>query len=492
VLRRLRWLTVLLPAILVVAIELVSDSVLDVAFPVPLDTLLIGLVVVVCSGVFSYVAFGRIDALAAQLEARNAALEARNARAAALHRVSVAITALADLDEILHVVVDTARDLLAADVALLDLSRPDGTVELRAGSGPADALGVTAGDGGDPFDQVRPELAVSRLASPLQRGGETVGTLAVACAADRSFSIDDVETLSSLAIQAAIAIENDRLQRRLRELAVVAERERIAREMHDGLAQVLGYVNTKSQAAGELLAAGRTADAQVQLDELAAAARSVYVDIREAILALRAPIPPGAELADALEDLGRRFAEAAKVAVAVDADAAARAMPVSAETEAQVYRIVQEALTNVRKHAAAQRVRITLTAEDGSLVVVVRDDGRGFSSTSARPGRPDGDWPRYGLAAMSERAASIGGAVAVTRSADGGTEVRIVAPASATDRPVVAPTTPTAGESMAIGRPAAADASVATREGVAIRPGIAATREGTPVGPGAAAGEQGW
>jgi signal transduction histidine kinase len=461
VLRGLRWLTVLLPAILVVAIELVSDSVLDVAFPVPLDTLLIGLVVVACSGVFSYVAFGRIDALAGELEARNAALEARNARAAALHRVSVAITALADLDEILQAAVDTARELLAADVALLVLAMPDGTLELRAESGPADAFVSGAGERVDPFDLVEPAFASSRLGSPLQRGEETVGTLAVASASRRSFSIDDVETLSSLAIQAAIAIENDRLQRRLRELAVVAERERIAREMHDGLAQVLGYVNTKSQAAGELLAAGRPDDAQVQLDELAAAARSVYVDVREAILALRAPIPPGAELADALEDLGRRFGEAAKVAVSVEVDAAARATPVSAETEAQVYRIVQEALTNVRKHAAARRVRITMTGTAGSILVVVRDDGRGIAAAQADPRRSDGDWPRYGLAAMAERAASIGGAVTVARSVEGGTEVRVVAPASA-----------------------------GARDRVPASPSTLAARDGVPVAPGAGPDER--
>ena len=99
--------------------------------------------------------------------------------------------------------------------------------------------------------------------------------------------------LSSLANQAAIAIENARLQARLRELAVVAERERIAREMHDGLAQVLGYVNTKSQAIEELLVAGRTDEARDQLAELAAAARSIYVDVREAILGLRSPVIPG-------------------------------------------------------------------------------------------------------------------------------------------------------------------------------------------------------
>jgi len=430
VLGRLRWLTILLPAILVVAIELVSDSVLDPAFPVPIDTLLIAGVVLASSAVFSYIAFGRLDALAAELGAQNSALESRNARAAALHRVSVAITSLADLDEILGATVTHARNLLGADIAALALTDRDGSLVLRATSGPADAFLMAVRDAVDVFDLVVPGLAASRLASPLQRGGETIGTLAVASAEGRSFSIDDVETLSSLAIQAAIAIENDRLQRGLRELAVIAERERIAREMHDGLAQVLGYVNTKSQAATELLAAGRPADAQAQLDELAAAARSVYVDVREAIVALRTPIPPGMGLADALDDLGRRFAEAAKVAVAVEADPAARAVPIPPETQAQVYRIVQEALTNVRKHAAARRAWILMSAPAGRVVIVVGDDGRGLDAAAQGASPGEDDWPRYGRAAMAERAASVGGSVTWSPASGGGTEVRIEASVS--------------------------------------------------------------
>src|SRR6185369_15487760 len=84
-----------------------------------------------------------------------------------------------------------------------------------------------------------PDLATSRLASALNRGAETIGLLAIGSRAARSFDADAVETLASLANQASIAIENARLQARLRELAVETERGRIAREMHDGLAQVL-------------------------------------------------------------------------------------------------------------------------------------------------------------------------------------------------------------------------------------------------------------
>ena len=106
----------------------------------------------------------------------------------------------------------------------------------------------------------------------------------------RAYGVAAVETLASLASQAAIAIENDRLQRQLRELAVRGERERIAREMHDGLAQVLAYVNTKSQAVEELLAAGRVDGGARPAGGARRPRRAPsYVDVREAILGLYQP-----------------------------------------------------------------------------------------------------------------------------------------------------------------------------------------------------------
>jgi signal transduction histidine kinase len=341
----------------------------------------------------------------------------------------MAITGLAGVDDVLTTVVTQARALLDSDVGALFVSGSDGAVETRAWDGPAGGVAPIPRDPADPVTAIRPDLAVAHLAAPLQRGGETIGLLVAAASAPRPFDVDDVETLSSLAAQAALAIENDRLQATLRELAVIAERERIAREMHDGLAQVLGYVNTKSQAVAELLAAGRVADAQAQLDELAAAARSVYVDVREAIVGLRSPIGAELRLTDAIEDHAERFAEMAKVAVVVEASPEARAVELPPAVAAELFRIVQEALTNVRKHAAANRVRISLTASQEDLTIVVADDGRGIvPDPPGSVGEDDGAWPRYGLETMRERAASVGASVAWAGRPGRGTEVRIDAP----------------------------------------------------------------
>ena len=431
--RRLRWLSVLVPVAAVAVIELVSDGLLDEAFPFPLDTIAVVVLVAVLAWVFTGIAFRRIDRLSAVLRARNADLERREASARSLHRVSVAAAALHDLDAILGVIVDQACSLLTADVAVLLLYGPDGIGRLAATSGPEagfDRAGRYPGDEATRF--VRPDLAVARLEAPLQRAGATIGLLMVGSRLEHGLAADEVETLSSLANMAAIATENARLQTRLRELAVVAERERIAREMHDGLAQVLGYVNTKSQAIEELLAAGRMAEARSALSDLAAAARSIYVDVREAIIGLRSPVVPGVGLVAAVEDYVERFAEAAKIAIRVDASDAARGLELAPDVEAQIFRIVQEALTNVRKHAGAHRAEVGFSVDDGSLVVVVTDDGRGF----ALPSSP-ADRPQYGLRAMRERADSIGATVDWANAADGGLRVRLAVPvAGASFHPV--------------------------------------------------------
>ena len=408
---RLRWLAVLVPALVVGFIELISDTALDERLPFPLDTILVVLIVVALAFGFSYVAFRRIDSLAGALAARNAELERRNGTVRALNQVSLAITAISGLDRILQEVVDQARQLLGADGAVLSVDAGSGERLARASSG-LDLAGSQATTG------------ASRLEVPLQRGGLTFGSLVVASARTRSYDASDLETLGSLASQAAIAIENARLQERLREVAVIEERTRIAREMHDGLAQVLAYVNTKSQAVEGLLEAGRVPEARTQLQQLSAAARSIYVDVREAILGLRSAIDPGTGLTAAIEQYAARFAEASKLVVQVKASRGARSVDLPDLAEAHAFRVIQESLTNVRKHAAAQRVAIQLAVEGSSLVILVTDDGVGIGSEANGPS----DWPHYGLAAMRERAAEAGGAVAWTGVEPHGTEVRLEIP----------------------------------------------------------------
>lgn len=433
---RVRWLLIIVPALVVGAIEIVSDELLDEAFPFPLDALLVVAAALGLGAVFATLAFRRIDALTGALRRRNQELEAREKSARALHRVSVAIASLTDVERVLDAIVTHTRELLGVDAVVMLLTGPDGRLVCRAASAIQGALvespSIPVGSAGDAPEAtaadeilrfVVPSSAVARVAAPLQRGGTTIGLLAVGAAKARSFDADALETLSSLANQATIALENARLEARLRELAVVGERERIARELHDGLSQVLGYVNTKSQAVDGFLAAGRVDDARVQLGELSAAARSVYVDVRETILGLRSPIGPAAGLVAAIRAHAAGVAESAKLAIRVQAAPEVETVRLEPEVEAQAFRIVAEALTNVRKHAGARRVTVDLRTADGRLMITVRDDGRGFA-----PGGPNDGRPHYGLRSMSERAAGIGANLDWENGPDGGAIVRLRAP----------------------------------------------------------------
>ena len=153
--------------------------------------------------------------------------------------------------------------------------------------------------------------------------------------------------------------------------------------------------------------------------------------MREAILGLRSPVVPGVGLVAAIEDYAAIFAEASKIAVRVEAPDAARRLELAPDVEAQVFRIVQEALTNVRKHSGARRAEVTFGVDDGRLEVVIVDDGHGIAAHASLTDRP-----HYGLAAMRERADSIGATVDWSNPAEGGCRVRLaVARRSAGRRP---------------------------------------------------------
>jgi signal transduction histidine kinase len=449
----LRWFVVLVPALVVLVLELLSDTVLDESLPFPWDTILVTIAVLAIGIALAWLVFARIDALTGALRSRNAELEARGASARALHRVSVQIAALTDVDHVLEAVVTHARELLGAEVAVLLLEDRQGRLQLRAASalrpeavGPvgdvdadaeieslsdtlvddADALGLvgiepSSADGSDAILRfVDPTAASVRLSAPLQRGGQTIGLLAIGVSTPRGFDTEEVETLASLANQATIALEHARLEARLRELAVIEERERIARELHDGIAQVLGYVNTKSQAVDRFLDLGRVDEARTHLAELAAAARAEYLDVREAILGLRSPIEPGQGLGPAIEAHAQRVAQQSKLRLDVAIAPAARELRLDPHVEAQLYRIVQEALTNVRKHAGADRVRITMDVIDAHLAITIEDDGRGLAASPPAP-----DVPHYGLRSMRERAASVGATLEVVERSAGGVRVDV-------------------------------------------------------------------
>ena len=221
----------------------------------------------------------------------------------------------------------------------------------------------------------------------------------------------------------------DVLQDRLNSAAVSEERLRIAQEMHDGLAQVLAYVNTKAQVVREHLRKNRTEDATKHLDQLASAAREVYTDVRESIIGLRSAATPGRSTADSLRDYVANWETESGIVCRLHLESDLELPP---GPELQVLRIVQEALANVRKHSRARHADVRVEQAGHCVRITVEDDGVGFSPAAL--GRSE--LPRFGLSTMRERAESVGGSFQLDAAPGTGTRVTIEVPSQIPHREI--------------------------------------------------------
>jgi len=202
--------------------------------------------------------------------------------------------------------------------------------------------------------------------------------------------------------------------------ATLRERERLANELHDSAGQVLAYVSLQAQAIRKRVLDGDTAAAAAQLTQLADAAQGAHVDVREAILSLKAASAERRPFADTLSRYLATYAD--HYGVAIDLQVAdGLGDPFAPEAGVQVLRVIQEALTNARKHGQAQHVAVEVGRENGDARVIVADDGRGFDATA-----PGDD--HFGLAIMRERMAQIGGRLLIDSQPGRGTRVVLHAP----------------------------------------------------------------
>jgi len=204
--------------------------------------------------------------------------------------------------------------------------------------------------------------------------------------------------------------------------AVVDERARLSRELHDGFAQLVAYLLVRIDTVTGLVAAQRLPEAQAELERMRWATDDLYQDVRESITELRTEVTQRG-LPATLREYVEEYEERHGIAVALDGEERAAGLPPLVAY--QVLRIVQEALANVRKHAAARQASITFDVPAPSqLHLVIGDDGLGFDPAAApQPGRKT-----FGLASMRERAESLGGVLAIESSSGGGTRVVVELP----------------------------------------------------------------
>lgn len=208
----------------------------------------------------------------------------------------------------------------------------------------------------------------------------------------------------------------------VREHAIVEERTRIARELHDGLSQLLGYVNTKAIATRLLLQSGKSEEAAQQLSQLEDAAREVFIDVREAILGLNMASKTGEGLATSLREYTTQFSRLTSIPVGLEISPELEDRFIPAETELQLLRIVQESLANVRKHAAASRAWVKMSLDDQSMMLSIEDNGVGFNQQKPT----SDDSLTFGLDTMRDRAEAIGADFRLDTSSGNGTRVIVI------------------------------------------------------------------
>jgi signal transduction histidine kinase len=254
------------------------------------------------------------------------------------------------------------------------------------------------------------------LGVPVRNGPEVLGIIFVANkTSGEPFTERDTELLSLFAAHAAIALTNARLHERARELSVLEERGRLARELHDAVSQRMFSIRAHARAASALMARDCCERAAAEIAEISALGAQAHAELRAVIDGLAPP-----EL-DGLAASLRRYAALASRAHGVPVEVvAADVGELAPGVAAAAYRVAQEALHNALRHSGASAVRMTLSRTPRRVTLTVADDGAGFDPALASGG--------LGLASMRERASSAGGTLRVRSSPGAGTEVRLAVP----------------------------------------------------------------
>jgi signal transduction histidine kinase len=367
----------------------------------------------------------------------------------ALDAATRAITEVLDLEMVLQLIVDRVRALVDARYAALGIADASGRIERfitsgltrdeRAAIGPLPQghglLGVIIREGrslliediGAHPDSVgfpahHPPMH-NLLGVPITLGGRAIGDLYLTDKEHaQAFDHDDQRLVELFARHAGIAIENARLHDRLAALRVVAERERIGRDLHDSVIQGL-YAISLSLEEAEATLVEQPEEARVRVDRAIDGLHRSIADIREFILGLR-PGLSGGDLGHSLVALADelRLTSAIDVEVAIPEDNGLAALGPAAGGE--LLHLVREALSNIARHSRATQVQIEVRDEPEETTIVIADNGVGFDPAAIAPGR------HHGLSNLRERAVAAGGRLEIDSRPGTGTRLTVHLPAT--------------------------------------------------------------
>jgi len=254
---------------------------------------------------------------------------------------------------------------------------------------------------------------------PIRVYGNLLGVFNLYFTDRRQVSAEDRRLLEALGQHLGIAIQNQRLVSRDRELAVFEERSLLARELHDSIAQSLAFLNIQVQLLEDSLARDARNEMNEVLSRIREGVQESYDDVRELLTHFRSRVKQEEDIGDSLRQMLVRFG--VQTGLNTEFSDAGSGVQLPAESQLQILHILQEALSNVRKHAEAKRVRLALQ-RDQEYVFTVEDDGRGFDASAGV------DESHIGLRIMRERAQRIGAVISVSSAPGRGTKVTLRLP----------------------------------------------------------------
>jgi signal transduction histidine kinase len=266
----------------------------------------------------------------------------------------------------------------------------------------------------------------SLVAVPLRAKEALVGVLGAATRTDRSFSSPEVDLLSAIGSQVGIAVENARLYQRSRQVATLEERNRLAREIHDALAQGLTGIIVQLEAM-ERLAERRPGQALASLQRAKDLARRSLQEARRSVWGLRPRSLEDMTLAEALQARVEALRDDGRLQTSFGVSGSPRVL--SPDLELNLFRIAQEALANVQRHAQAETVHVQLDYGRTHMRLIVEDDGVGLPpAVDEVPEDGDDGRRAFGLIGMRERAALLGGQLTATSQPGQGTHIEVIVP----------------------------------------------------------------
>lgn len=253
---------------------------------------------------------------------------------------------------------------------------------------------------------------------PMMIAGRVAGIIGIHFTQQRSFRHEEIELTRALAHQAMLAIQLVRLSQQSRRAAVAAERNRMARDIHDTLAQGFTGVIVQLEAAADARSKGLAQEADEHLVRAGDLARESLQEARRSVHALRPRTLEGKDLCEALRHLIGRLTEGTAIAGEVTVRGQPLAIP--STWEENILRIGQEALTNALRHARASRIAIQISFTETGLLLRLRDDGQGFDPARNHDG--------FGLRGIAERVKEMGGRLSIKSAIGEGTELSVALP----------------------------------------------------------------